>query len=119
MISGKIYKLKNSENDFYYIGSTIDQLSNRVSKHRQDARNNKRPNNLLHKKMNEIGIDKWSYELLLQIDVNNKRELCRKEDEYIDLDDINCLNQKRAFGIYRDEYTSDAEYEKARYKRWK
>ena len=115
MITGTIYKLINSENELYYIGSTVQKLSKRMATHRSDVKNNKRPNNILHKKMVEIGIDKWNIQLLETIDNITKRELVRKEDEYINLNDENCLNIKKSSGVYLDEYKSKSEYEKARY----
>jgi hypothetical protein len=33
---GKIYKITNSDNDFVYVGKTVDSLSNRLSKHERD-----------------------------------------------------------------------------------
>lgn len=36
MDSGKIYKIINYENDFVYVGKTVDTLNSRLSKHEKD-----------------------------------------------------------------------------------
>lgn len=116
MKTGKIYKLYNTVDDRYYIGSTIQKyLSNRLSIHKSDANKDKRPGNILHKAIKEIGAEKWFIKELFSTLVENRREICRIEDNYIVWDDKNCLNQKKASGVYRDEYKSSSEYEKARY----
>lgn len=114
--SGKVYKLYNTEDNRYYIGSTIQKyVSNRLCTHKGDAKNNRRPDNILHKAMLQIGLDNWYIKVLLNKEVNDRRSICREEDIFIDLEDPNCLNEKRSCGIYRDEYNTDKEYEKARY----
>ena len=35
---GKIYKIVNDIDDYVYIGSTVDRLSNRMAKHRFDVK---------------------------------------------------------------------------------
>ena len=112
---GTIYKLYNTVDDKYYIGGTIQNLANRFSTHKRDARLNKRPNNQLHKLIREIGEDKWKIKTLVVKEFKSKREVCRIEDEYIDCKDPNCLNEKKASGVYVDEYTTREAYHKAKW----
>jgi len=76
---------------------------------------NRRPGNLLHETMLVVGLDKWSIGALLVKPIQDKRDIRREEDTFIDMKDPNCLNEKRGSGVYRDEYSNDKEYQKARY----
>lgn len=118
MKTGKIYKISNSQNSFYYIGSTVQTLPNRMYKHRIDCLKERNKNNKFYKKMLEIGLKNWYIEALEFIDIVNLEELrkLRKlEDKYINLLDINCLNMKKALGIYRTDFKTDSDYQKKRY----
>lgn len=116
MKTAKIYKLENSINSKYYIGSTkAKYLNDRFCSHKRDSKKIRNLKNKLYIEMNKIGINNWKITLIENFSFNLDRELRYKEDTYIDLNDINCLNVKRSIGIYRDEYNSKEEYEKARY----
>lgn len=116
MVTGHIYKLYNTINTKYYIGSTIQKyVSNRFSTHLRDAKIGKRPDYILHKVILEIGSEKWKIETLKTIEVSGRKELTKIEDLYIDISDPNCLNSKRACGIRKEDYSSKKDYEKARY----
>lgn len=54
--NGRIYVIRNTENDLCYIGSTTQSLSKRLSKHKHDR--NTRDNKWC-KALREIGVDKF------------------------------------------------------------
>jgi len=116
MKTGKIYKLTNTVDSKYYIGSSVQKyLSNRLSSHKTQAKKGNRPNCKLFKHMLLIGCDKWKIKLIEVINFELKKDLYKKENEYIDLDDPDCLNVKKGSGIYKSDYDTNKEYEKARY----
>ena len=89
---GRIYKLIDSFG-FYYIGSTCNSLSHRLSGHRVDSK--RRPNAKIYKQItnwNDISIV-----LMVEVNVENKEQLVREEDKYIDRNDPFCLNSYRSF----------------------
>ena len=56
-LSGKIYKLISND-EFFYIGSTITKLTSRFSKHKCDARIiQSKVYNHFNKKMNSFSLD--------------------------------------------------------------
>ena len=81
--NGKIYCIRNKVDNDIYIGSTCSPLSKRMSGHRTDMR--ARPNTCskLYQKMEEIGLDKFYIELILEYPCENKEQLHAKEGEYI------------------------------------
>ena len=107
--NGKIYKIMSNETDLCYIGSTTQTLSRRMADHRRNYKN------WLNENSNGITS---SYEILKYLDAhivliekypcNDKSELCKKEQEYIDLTD--CVNKVRAFRSYEDRKIYNKEY---------
>ena len=77
---GKIYKVVNSINDDFYIGSTTVSLSRRMACHRQSAKVN---TSTLYMKMREVGIKYFSIQLITYYPCSSLHELFMKEDEYI------------------------------------
>ena len=61
---GKIYIIRNSENDLTYIGSTCQTLAQRMAQHRRDMKYPKRQQYKLYQAMNELGVDAFYIELL-------------------------------------------------------
>lgn len=89
--NGKIYKIINENNESIYIGSTVQKLSQRYSKHPH-----KKPNNKI------ILIENYS--------CDSCEELRKREQEVID-ENNNLLNKNRAFGLCLEKRK---EYEKER-----
>jgi len=88
----KVYKLFNDNDDKYYIGSTRQQLSRRIANHRIDGRKLRYNSNMLNH-FNEIGWDNVKIILVERIsDDSTKEDLVKKENEYINRKDDNCLN---------------------------
>ena len=96
--NGKIYIL-NCIDNYYYIGSTILELSYRLSNHKFLSK--KTPDRNVYKHINTIGWDNVIIELLEDYSCKSKRELNEREDYYIkhakDNNDIYCLNLNRAY----------------------
>ena len=78
---GKIYIIRNSENDLTYIGSTCQTLAQRMTQHRVDMR--KYPHYKLYQAMNELGKDAFYIELLEDYPCQRKEELLKKEGDKI------------------------------------
>ena len=79
--NGKIYCIRNSINDEVYVGSTIQRLSKRLSKHKSDMKNNILTR--LYKEMKELGVENFYIELIEAYPCNSKEELNKRENEYI------------------------------------
>jgi hypothetical protein len=89
---GKIYKLWSPSKNLVYYGSTIETLTQRLSKHKYD-----------YKKYNEDNTKKYTtsflvlecedykIELLEEYACNNKQQLLKKESEYIKINE--CVNK--------------------------
>jgi len=101
----KVYKLINTVDNFFYIGSTCLPLHKRLYKHKYLAR--ERPDTKVYKYLNEIGWDNVKIILINEYCLENKQQLLREEDKEIQkyINDENCLNSQRSFtGLDRAEY---------------
>jgi Uri superfamily endonuclease len=94
--NSKIYKLQCNDG-YFYIGSTCDELRKRLWGHKKTS---KTKNHIkVYKHINSIGWDNVSIILIESFECNNKDELRKKEDEYIqkELNNELCLNSQRAY----------------------
>ena len=93
----KVYMIRDNINGKFYIGSTCNSLSARLSKHKNDTK--RRPNSGVYKYFNEIGVENLKIILIEEYQLENKSQLLREEDKVIQLykNDDNCLNVNRAF----------------------
>ena len=78
---GLICCISNSLDDDKYVGSTIDDLSQRLIKHKWEAK--RCPHIKLYQKFNELGFDKFSIDLLEEFPYDDKQLLRNREGEYI------------------------------------
>ena len=78
---GKIYKIYNTINDNFYVGSTTQKLCFRMKDHR--GRCKQQPHLPLYKEMLEYGKEHFYIELLEKHPCSDKEELVKKENEYI------------------------------------
>ena len=98
---GKIYKLIDNTTGMFYIGSTaLKRLDQRYTNHRNSSNNNKKNNCKLYQ---NFTYDKFMNKdikiiQLEEVNVNNKRELEKIENEYIqrELKNVLCLNTRSA-----------------------
>ena len=115
--NGKIYKIVDNTNNNIYIGSTIQILEERLSKHK--CKNS----TCISRNIIENG----DFEIILIKDYpcNSKEELEEEEQKYIDI--YECINKNRAYtGLTRKEYDKERyeknkdkkkEYDKKRYEK--
>jgi len=96
--SAKVYKLTNTVNAKFYIGSTKQRLSNRMASHRSLARKNIKQGPI-YVEMRTTGIDTWHITLIESRDVPDKEHQLKFEREVQDrfMSDRNCLNHLRAY----------------------
>ena len=99
---GKIYIIRNSENDLTYIGSTCQTLAQRMAQHRRDMKYPKRQQYKLYQAMNELGVDAFYIELLEDYPCQKKEELLKKEGEKIR--ELNSELNKIISGRNKQEY---------------
>ena len=104
--NAKIYKITNTIDDKFYIGSTTQLLSDRLSQHKCGSTNRrfKNKNRPSFEHFIEIGIDNLRIECLEHCkDIQTKRELTDREESYICqfIDDNNCLNSNHTIGTQK------------------
>ena len=82
--NGKIYKIFNTINDEIYVGSTIQSLSHRMIKHKDDVKNT--TNNYkttICKLMQELGVEHFYIELIEAFPCESKEELNAREGVWV------------------------------------
>ncbi len=82
-IKAKIYRINNDVDDLFYIGSTTQTLARRFGGHKSKAISN--PDLKFYSHMNNLGFGCFRIILIENIEVDNKDEIKKKEDEYIRL----------------------------------
>ena len=102
---GKIYTIRcRNDNSKIYVGSTIETLCSRMSKHRYDSKLEKCNSNL-YKMVKEDSWDNWYIELYENYPCNSKEELCKREGEIIrEIGTLNMLLPCRTLKEYRAEF---------------
>ena len=88
-------------NDDVYVGSTCDTLGKRFSKHKADMNREKKKHYKLYRLMNEIGVERFRIQLIIDYPCEDIYQLTQKEGEYIRL--IGTLN-KRIEGRTQKKY---------------
>ena len=106
--NGKIYKITDIGYNKCYIGSTTEELSQRMARHRADfkqfLRDGKRPYIRSYDLFNEYGVENCKIELIQYFPCDTLQELRKKEGEYIK--DIECVN-KLVAGRTKHEWHED------------
>ena len=101
---GKIYAVRNTDDDDIYIGSTTQFLSKRLYDHKVNSTDTTN-NSLLYVKMREVGPNKFYIELIENYPCINREELNRREGEIIrERATLNKLVAGRTRREYMDEY---------------
>ena len=109
---GKIYKITDAEYSVCYYGSTVEQLSSRMAKHRCNYLAYKQQRHhfvTVYTIFDKCGIDRCKIELVENYPCNSVEELKKKEGEYIKNND--CVN-KVVPGRGKKEYYSDTRTER-------
>lgn len=89
-----VYKITNTVNEKYYIGSSID-IQKRKSDHRNSLIKNKHVNSHLQNAVNKYGIDNFSFEILELVE--KVEELREREQFYID--ELNACDRSKGYNI--------------------
>ena len=107
----KIYKLQHDDGHFY-IGSTITELRCRLNRHKTYAKQH--PTQRVYSHI-QGEWDKVKIILIEEVSRENKRELLRVEDAYIqkELGNDLCLNHRRAFVTDEEINERQMKYNKA------
>ena len=80
---GKVYRILQDGTKTVYIGSTTQELSARMGQHRKGLVNY--PNMKLYKLMAEVGVDRFTIELIVDVPCDRREILNRAEGEQIRL----------------------------------
>jgi hypothetical protein len=92
-----IYKLTNTANQQFYIGSTRETLAQRIALHRSSVKHNN--TSALYRSMKDTGCEKWGISLL-------EKHMCTKPQDQFQAEetvvqryrgDPNCLNERYAY----------------------
>ena len=117
-VNGKIYKIFNTLNDDIYVGSTIQSLSHRMIKHRDNVKNT-----TTHYKtsictlMQELGVEHFFIELVEDYPCKNKEELNAREGYWIK--QIANVNKQITGRTPKEHYEDNKERIMARMKEYK
>lgn len=103
----RVYKIFWDDCDDFYIGSTKQSLSLRMTKHRDMSKKNSNSN--LHCLIREKGIHSFKYVLVESFEVNDREEQNREEQKCID-EMKPTLNQQKAFRSIEDNKAYHQEY---------
>ena len=98
--NSKIYRLTNTIDEMFYIGSTGGTLEARLAKHKfQIKKTDENSNNKLYTHLKRIGAENVRIELIRNFTLQNKEELLKIENNFIESfkTDDNCLNTLRSF----------------------
>jgi GIY-YIG catalytic domain len=82
IIFGRVYMLYNTYDKYFYIGSTVMSLRDRMRIHIMDLGRNR--NSKLYNHFRKIDLDKWKIKLLEGRVVENITELRQIEQKWID-----------------------------------
>ena len=80
---GKVYVIRNTDNDKVYVGSTVRTLAQRMAQHRPACKNERKAGYPLYEAMNELGVDKFYIELLEDVPCERREQLTAAEGRYI------------------------------------
>ena len=106
--NGKIYKITDIGYNKCYIGSTTEELSQRMARHRRDFKQFLNVGKGSHRRsydiFNEYGIENCKIELIEYYKCDTMQELRRKEGEHIKNNE--CVN-KQVAGRTKSEWEQD------------
>lgn len=118
-----VYKLYAiSDEDIFYVGSTIKPLRRRLSDHKSFAKTG-RGTGKIHRTMRERGLEDWAIEELESVE--SAEELTEREQEYINslqppLNERSAsgLNMEKRRASNRNFYHEHADERKEQHKEW-
>ena len=96
-----IYKMIDNTTGLFYIGSSCMELRNRYYNHKTDSSKENRKSSKLYANFTREKFDSGDIRILLieEVNVENKRELQKIENEYIqkELKNVLCINTRSSF----------------------
>ena len=109
--NGKIYKITDIGYNKCYIGSTTEELSQRMARHRASYKQFLRGGNIRHVRsydlFNEYRVENCKIELIEYYKCDTLQELQRKEGEYIK--NTECVNKIVAGRTHKERYIENRE----------
>lgn len=111
-----LYKLECLLTSKFYIGSTIHTLPYRLKKHRSTSKEPDKQNSPLYTHFREVGWEHARMSILIEVDVESRRDLLAIERAEIlrHLGSSLCLNHNRPIITREEKKESDADYGKKR-----
>ena len=111
---GIVYKLYSYIDDYYYIGSTVDTLIKRKSKHKGQAKETANSNRPVCIWINDIGCENIKIIEMTTYENLSRRDLEKYEDEEIvkHKGNDNCLNCKRSYVTKEEAKETQKEIDK-------
>jgi hypothetical protein len=108
----KVYKLTNSVDNKWYLGSTKNRLAKRIGDHRGNVRDGRMSN--IYNHMRETGVENWQITLIEERSVPNKEHQLMFEREKLDeLKDDDCLNMCRPHRTVQEKKEYDSVHGRA------
>ena len=91
----KVYKLQCNDG-YYYIGSSVQNINSRLNDHKFHSKYPKHQTTRVYTHINKIGWENVKIVLIGKYNLNNRSELLREEDRYIQKykNDPFCLNMQ-------------------------
>lgn len=114
---GIIYKLVNTVDDKFYVGSTISGLKHRIGQHKSNS--SKKTHIKVYAYLNELGWDNVTIEEIERYPCSNKVELTKREQHWKDIlkpelntnDCIVCISKAEYTRKWkRNKYKNNQEY---------
>ena len=118
--NGKIYKIVDVGYNKCYIGSTCEELSPRMARHRymftQHSTKSKESYRSCNCLFEEFGVENCRIELTEEYQCNNQMELHRREGQYIQSN--KCVNKAIAGRTDKEYHDQNKEHERIRKKQY-
>ena len=117
---GKIYKIVDVGYNKCYVGSTCEELSQRMARHRymftQHSTKGKESYRCCNRLFEEFGVENCKKELIEEYPCNNQMELHRREGQHIQNNE--CVNKVIAGRTDKEYYDQNKEKERERKKQY-
>ena len=111
---GKIYKILNTIDDEIYIGSTLETLGQRMTKHRYSMKT--KQHCVLYNHMHELGVTHFYIELVENFPCNDVYELKAREGHYIrQFGTLNMLIAGRTYKEWAETHKEHIKHIKQQY----
>jgi group I intron endonuclease len=109
---GQVYVIRNTVNDFVYVGSTTQTISQRWAEHMTNVRGKNKKHSKIYRAIEELGVDNFYIEFVEAWPCENKGQLCAREGHHIrQLDSVkNGYNDRVAGRTDKQRYQEDDKF---------